>query len=302
MLATAGPMPPDEGWGAEVKWDGARATVTAPGDGTVRLLGRRGTDYTARFPDVAAALAEAVPGPAILDGEIVVMGPDGTPSFALLQRRLHRARADTIRAGAAANPAMYIGFDLVWNGPQALIDLPYTERRRRLESLHLNGSAVRVPPAWTEAGGQALAWTKKQHLEGVILKRLDSSYQPGAHSRDWIKQKNLSTAQVIIGGWLPGGPTAATVRALLIGVPTDHGLLYSGSVGSGFTMAERRALAAALRRLDTTVCPFTAPPTGLERGTHLRYVQPRLTGEVEYLETTHAGMLRQPTWKGLRET
>lgn len=301
MLATAGPMPPDEGFAAEVKWDGARALAVVQGDGTVRLTGRRGTDLTARFPEVTAALASSARGPAILDGELVVMGPDGTPSFGLIQRRLHRTRQTAIAAGVKANPAIYTVFDLLWTTESHLAE-PYTERRQRLEDLGLRHAHVRVPPIWTEAGQQALAWTRDHHLEGVILKRLESPYRPGARSRDWIKVKNLSQSLVTIGGWLPGGPAANTVRALLLGIPVDDGLLYVGSVGTGFSMAERRALAALLRRLDTTVSPFTTVPTGLERGTHLRYVQPRLVGTVEYLEVTDAGQLRHPTWKGLRET
>jgi len=300
MLATAGPVPPDAGFAGEVKWDGARATATVNSDGSVLLRGRRGTDYTARFPEVAAALATTVPGPAIVDGELVVMGPDGTPAFGLLQRRIHRTRPDTIQAGARTNPAVFIAFDLLWTDRSHLAE-PYLERRQRLEALGINHPRVRVPPIWIEAGQDALAWTKEHHLEGAILKRLDSPYRQGSRSRDWVKVKHVSRSPVTIGGWLPGGPGAGTVRALLLGIPTDDGLLYVGSVGTGFSAAERRALAAALRPLDTTISPFTTAPTGLERGTHLRYVRPVLTGLVEYLEVTEAGQLRHPSWKGLLE-
>lgn len=299
MLATPGPLPPDDGWATEVKWDGARATCAIPGDGTARLRGRSGTDFSGRFPELVEALAK-LPGPALIDGEIVIMGEGGTPSFALLQTRLHRTRATTIAAGATATPAMFIGFDLL-HTTEPLLRATYTQRRELLEHLGVQGPRVRVPPYWEQAGGAALEWTKTHGLEGVVAKRLTSVYEPGRRSRDWIKTKNLTTADVTIGGWLPGGPAARTVRSLLIGTPEPGGgLNYLGAVGTGFSNAERRALAAVLRRIDAPVSPFSAPLQGLGRGTLVRWVRPVLTGEVEYLELTPAGHLRHPTWRGLR--
>ncbi|WP_195911307.1 ATP dependent DNA ligase [Streptomyces kaniharaensis] len=106
----------------------------------------------------------------------------------------------------------------------------------------------------------------------------------------------------MIGGWLPGGPRNATVRAVLVGVPAEGGrLLFVGSVGSGFAGPERRALAAALRRIASPVSPFTAGVgLGLPRGTEVRFTRPELHAEVEFLELTDAGRLRQPVWRGLR--
>ncbi|MFI8085995.1 non-homologous end-joining DNA ligase [Kitasatospora sp. NPDC086009] len=299
MLATAGPLPSGPGWCAEVKWDGARACAYLE-DGRARLLGRHGTDYTERFPEVAAALAD-VPGPLVLDGELVVMR-SGTPSFAALQGRIHRTRPASVQAGARAAPALFIAFDLP-HTDRPLLTEPYRRRRALLEDLNLDRPGLRVPPAW-ESLTDAVAWTREHQLEGIICKRADSPYRPGARSRDWIKIKHLRTADVVIGGWLPGGPAGTTVRAVLVGAPTGEPgrLLYAGSVGTGFTAAERRALAAALRRLDQSTSPFTGARTGLglPRGTEVRFVRPELHAEVEFLELTPAGRLRQPVWRGLR--
>lgn len=290
MLATSGPAPSGPEWVGEVKWDGARALAYVPGDGTARLLGRRGTDYTARFPEVAEVLAN-MPGPLILDGEIVVPGPDGRPSFHALQRRIHRTRTPA----RPDLPALYIAFDLL-HAAGPLLTQTYRDRRQQLEALGLNGPTVRAPAAWTSLE-QAAAFTREQQLEGVIAKRIDGRYWPGARSRDWVKIKHLQVSTVTIGGWLPG--PAGEVRALLVGVPLDQGLLYVGSVGSGLTEAGRRELAAQLRAVGSERSPFTSRALGIPRSTPVRWVQPVVNGLVEYLEVTPTGRLRQPVWRGL---
>jgi bifunctional non-homologous end joining protein LigD len=297
MLATTGPMT-GEGWIGEVKWDGIRTLAYLEADGEVRLTGRSGTDYTGRFPEIAQALAGRGLGPLLLDGEIVVTGPDGGPSFALLQRRIHRARPAAVQDGATAAPALYVAFDVLVRGDRALLDEPYTVRREHLAELRLGAAHLAAPGAWPSVE-EALAWTKAHFLEGVIAKKAGSAYHPGARSSQWRKLKHLQVSRVTIGGWLPGG--AAGVRSLLIGIPIDAGLLYVGSVGSGLAASERTALAAALRRIEETRSPFTTTALGLPRGTEVRWARPVLQADVAYLEVTAAGRLRQPTWRGLAD-
>ncbi|MFI6849511.1 ATP-dependent DNA ligase [Kitasatospora sp. NPDC050467] len=271
-----------------------RAVAYREGD-SVRLAGRHGTDYTARFPEVAEALA-GVPGPLILDGEIVVM-LGGRPSFSALQGRIHRTRPASVRAGATAAPALFIAFDVLYTD-RPLLTEPYLQRRAVLESLDLERPRLRVPPTWTSVT-DAYGWTREHQLEGLIAKRADSPYTPGTRTRHWTKIKHLKTADVVLGGWLPGGTTGTTVRAVLVGAPVEPGrLTFVGSVGTGFATAERRALAATLRRLATPVSPFTggAGALGLPRGTEVRFVRPELRAEVEFLELTPAGRLRHPVW------
>ncbi|MGV9267472.1 ATP-dependent DNA ligase [Kitasatospora sp. NPDC003701] len=300
MLATAGPLPTGAAWWAEAKWDGARCLAYREGT-DVRLVGRRGTDYTERFPEVAGALA-TVPGPLLLDGELVVMR-EGRPSFHGLQSRIHRSRPASVRAAATAAPAMLVLFDLVHTDrPQ--FSVPYEERRGLLEALGLDRPRVRVPLAWTSVE-EAFAWTRERRLEGVVAKRTGSPYRAGARSRDWVKVKHLLVADVVIGGWIPGGHNGATVRGVLVGVPAAEGgqLVFVGAVGTGFNDAERRALATALRRLDAPLSPFAgaARGLGLPRGTEVRFVTPQLHAEVEFLELTEAARLRHPVWRGLRD-
>ncbi|GAA1220872.1 ATP-dependent DNA ligase [Kitasatospora nipponensis] len=302
MLATPGPLPRGAGWAFEVKWDGARAIARSHPDTGVVLTGRSGADLTAAFPEVVEALREQLPeGPLVLDGELVCFDPEGRPSFALLQRRLHLTRTAAIRSAARTLPATYLPFDLLLHGDGSLLQRPYRERRAALRALGLGGGRVRVPPHWENGGGDAaLAFTREHHLEGIVAKRLESRYAPGIRSTDWVKTKSLRTVDIVIGGWIAGGPAGTAVKAVLSGLPTPEGLRYVGRVGTGFSTAERRALAALLRRLQSPTSPFSTPVTDIPRGDVLAFTRPVLTAEVEHLEWTSAGRLRQPVWRGLR--
>ena len=185
MLATLGPLPPppgrDEQWGFELKWDGVRAITYLTG-GTIRLPSRTDKDMTSRYPELAG-LASAVDGPMILDGEIVALNDRGIPSFTTLQQRMQIGHPPAeLRA---AVPVTYLVFDVLHHGGQSQLDRPYAERRQLLDSLDLNGSTWRTPPAWFGGGADVLAASQQQGIEGVVAKRLGSIYQPGARNRDW---------------------------------------------------------------------------------------------------------------------
>ncbi len=113
-----------------------------------------------------------------------------------------------------------------------------------------------------------------------------------------LHQWHVKALDATIGAWVPGGPGGTLVKSLLLGV---SGLRYIGSVGTGFSQAERRALAALLRRLAAPTSPFGEPlRAGLERGEVVRFVRPHVRGEVEYAHFTAHSHLRHPVWKGLR--
>ncbi|MBB5109029.1 bifunctional non-homologous end joining protein LigD, partial [Streptomyces spectabilis] len=144
---------------------------------------------------------------------------------------------------------------------------------------------------------EALELTRTHHLEGLVLKRLDSVYEPGVRSRAWIKIRNFRTVDAVIGGWLPGrGRLTGLPGAVLLGEPHHSGLRYLGSVGTGWSEHERAELAELLAIAADGVCPFTPPPP--VRGAH--WVLPRLVAEIRYATRTRAGLLRQPVWHRLR--
>lgn len=276
--------------------------------GRLRLLSRTDQDMTSRYPELGA-LAEAVAGSLVLDGEIVAMGPAGRPSFSQLQQRMQVAHPAPALVGRV--PVSYLVFDVLHAGGRSMLDVPYAERRALLEKLELAGRRWQTSPAWAGGGAQVLAASQEQGLEGVVAKRLASTYHPGRRTRDRIKVKDVHVQEVVIGGWSPGqGRRADTIGSLLIGIPEPPatadlagggGLLYVGHVGTGFTAATLAHLVRRLAALEQPTSPFTAGggvPREHARGA--RWVRPALVGDVVYGDWTPEGVLRHPSWRGLR--
>src|SRR5258708_11833309 len=138
MLAVTGPLPArDEEWAYEVKWDGIRAVGCSDG-GRVRALSRADKDITAKFPELREVGEQLGARPAVLDGELVALGPDGRPSFGQLQQRLHLSGSAEISRRARQGPVSYVVFDVLHLDGQAMLDLSYDQRRQRPESLALS--------------------------------------------------------------------------------------------------------------------------------------------------------------------
>ncbi|MEU1086214.1 non-homologous end-joining DNA ligase [Streptomyces sp. NPDC005892] len=301
MLATPGRLPSaavDERWAYEVKYDGQRTVVYLPGDGTVLLRSRSGADITAAYPDLAPLGTALGNTAAVLDGEIVVFDDAGRSDFERLQSRMGLAGAPAKAARMARLvPAHLILFDVPLLGTGPLASLPYTERRTALESLGLTGTHWSTPAFIAGHGERALEATRAAGLEGLIAKRLDSAYEPGVRSRAWIKIRHLRTADVVVGGWLPGhGRLSDLPGALLLGERRGGGLRHIGNVGTGWSDSERSSLAGLLHGAASADCPFTPPPAV----PGARWVLPRLVGEVAYATRTRAGLLRHPSWHRLR--
>ena len=156
-----------------------------------------------------------------------------------------------------------------------------------------------MPAAHPGDGERLLEATRAQGLEGIIAKRLDSSYEPGRRTGAWIKLKHTTRQELVIGGWIPGeGRRAERIGALLMGYYEDGSFRYAGRVGTGFTEATLGTLAERLRPLVRDTNPFTHPPK-LPRESV--FVEPRLVAEIEFTEWTDDGVMRAPSFKGLRE-
>jgi bifunctional non-homologous end joining protein LigD len=305
MLATPGELPPqaeDAEWGYEFKWDGVRA-VAVVRRGGVGLTSRKGTDITVRYPEVARLPAALTGHDAVVDGEIVAKAEQGRPDFGVLQNRMHRTGPEVPRM-AAAKPVTFLVFDLLgWDG-EDLTELPYAQRRERLDALGLAGHRWVATPWFpgdgSGVGEQVHAASQENGLEGVVAKRLASPYRPGVRSPEWRKVKNVRTQSVVVGGWRPGqGRRAGGVGSLLVGVPDDEGqLVYVGHVGTGFSDADLRLLERMFTARKTS--PFTGTlPREITRDAH--WVEPDLVGEVAYAVWTAEGRLRHPSWKGVRD-
>jgi bifunctional non-homologous end joining protein LigD len=283
MRAVLGSLPGDDDrWAYEIKWDGYR-TLAFVEDGALRLQSSNRIDVTAKYPELAG-LGDAVNAPrAVLDGELVVLDEHGRPRFELMQR--HESQV-----------AFYV-FDVLHVASHDTVELPYEQRRTLLDSLLETGSNWMVPTHRIGGGAELLAFTADRGLEGVMAKRLGSTYVPGKRSNNWRKVKNRIQADVVIGGFTEGtGSRASTFGALLVGVrDPDGGLRFAGGVGTGFDQARLERLRGHLGALVTSECPFSpAPPREYAKGA--TWVRPELTATIEMSEWTNEGFVRHASF------
>jgi bifunctional non-homologous end joining protein LigD len=303
MLAVDGPLPDDDQHGYEWKWDGFRGCVRVADTGETRITSRSGSDHTPRYPELGDVFGAALGGrAAVLDGEVVALNAAGRPEFELMQRRAMHEPTAKLRAEV---PVVYFAFDLLRIDGESLLTVPYRQRRELLAELvrPADGRIV-VPPWYTRADiapAQLLATAAEHGIEGVVAKRLDAPYLPGARSPLWTKRALTRTHEVIVGGWRTGaGRRAGTLGALLLGAFDDEGaLVYLGDVGTGFTDDALDHLRDVLAPLARPASPFaTEVPRDRARGAH--WVEPTLVGEVVYRRITPDMRLRHTSWRGLR--
>lgn len=298
MLARLAKMPANEDdWGFEVKWDGIRAVLYS-GKRTVdvTLENRNLRDITFKYPELHPLGGLN----AIVDGEIVALDERGRPSFEMLQGRMHLSTEHAVRARMGDIPVRFMAFDLIWHKGKDLTELPYTERRARLEALDLNGACWQTP-GWRRGEGSALLQAARdQALEGVMAKRLDSPYCPGKRTQHWLKVKAKMNQELVIGGWQLGeGRREHTVGALLVGYHDEGGdFRYAGKVGTGFKEKDLRMLTTELAPRARSTSPFKPPPSPPRK---VNFVEPELVAEIEFTEWTKEGILRHPAYKGLRD-
>ncbi len=292
MLATlAEELPSGPGWLFEVKWDGYRALAYIRG-GEASLVSRNGNDLTERFRTIASQLARATKSPAlVLDGEICALDENGRPSFSAMQQ------------GKPGTPIVYEVFDVLEVEGKPLVDLPLAERRARLETLlDRRNTTVRLSEAF-EDGKALFEAALKQRLEGVIAKRADSPYRQGKRTREWLKVKTHGRQEFVIAGYTKGqGRRSGRVGSLVLGVWRGGELAYVGNCGTGFTDKDIDELLARLRPLEQKESPFPVVPRMPKvRKADVVWVKPELVCEVEFVEWTHDGRLRAPSFQGLRE-
>lgn len=295
MLATPGTVVPSgPAWIHEIKWDGMRVLADVSGSG-VRLFSRNENDVTVSFPELAAVadLAEDI----LLDGEVVALR-NGIPSFEALADRMHVTAESRAERLAVTTPVTFMTFDLLRLYGVSLTARPLSARRETLERLDVTGAAIQVPPTYDD--GQALREaTLEQGLEGVVSKRLGSTYRPGQRSPDWLKFPHRALSSYVIGGWRREIGSDTRLGAILVGEPTPQGLRYRGRVGSGIAGRAGARLLELLRPLATDTSPFAdAVPRVDARDT--TWVRPEVVVDVQALAVTDGGRLRQPAYRGVR--
>lgn len=301
MKAATAAIPDGGDWAFEVKWDGHR-TLAHIENGAVRFQTTGGNESTERWRDVTG-IASSVGTDAILDGEMVVLDADGRPSFDLTQKR----------TDPSANPAMFYVFDVLQIGDNDATTLAYRDRRALLEQLIEPGPHWQVPAFQIGGGPDLLAATAEQGLEGVIAKRLDSPYQPGKRSKDWLKIKHRRRVELVVGGFTSGsGNRTGSFGSLLVGIDADAGrdpevaralthplapgaLRFAGGVGTGFDTTTLARLSTAMASIGSKDNPFD---NGLPStvGRTARWVEPTMRIVVELAEFTNGGHVRHASF------
>jgi bifunctional non-homologous end joining protein LigD len=298
MLARLDELPArEEGWAAEIKWDGVRAIAYCR-PGRLTLQTRNLLDVTRQYPEVRRLSRQLGAREAVLDGELVAFDAEGRPSFSRLQQRIHQTEETVVRRRMREYPVTYVIFDLLYLDGKSLMAEPYRPRRELLQGLQLGGESWQTPAYSTGHASELLAASGARGLEGLVLKRLDSAYSPGKRTGEWLKVKNVDRQEFVIGGWAPGqGRRKGHLGSLLIGYYDGPELRYAGKVGTGFSADDLAALDKRLEPLAREESPFAAAK--IPKGA--RFVEPELVAEVEYREMTGDGMVRHGSFKGLRE-
>jgi bifunctional non-homologous end joining protein LigD len=278
MLATPGPLPrpvEDAEWAYETDWNGVRTVCYVDG-GRVRLLSGDDRDITAGHPQLRA-LGEAMGSvQAILDGELV---------------------AGELVGG---KPAVYLISDLLYLNGRSTVNLAYQDRRELLDELELSGASWQVPRYYRGAGAELLRAGQDHGIAGILGKRLGSRYRPGHRSADWRRIAAVAVQEVVIVGWRPGtGQFADGIGSLLVATGGPDGWQYAGRAGTGFSKQERIELRRRLAATARKTAPLDIPLSSAE-ATDVRYLSPRLVGEVTHLGWTAGQRLRGASWRGLR--
>ena len=301
MRAVAGDLPTDDGtWAFEIKWDGMRAIAFVGTDGSVRLQSSNSKDITLSFPEFASLGASLGGRAAVLDGEIVALDSNSRPSFGRLQQRMHLSDSREVSARAADVPVSYQIFDLLaYDGIDAT-GLAYQDRRRLLAQVVPTGLNFGVPAHHVGGGAALLQAAADLDLEGVMAKRLTSTYEPGRRSWNWVKVKVRRRQELVVGGWAPGeGRRSGQIGSLLVGHRVATTWRYAGRVGTGFSEAELLRLSAVLRRIEIPTTPFDPPPPPAHRK-GVTWVEPVVVVEVAFGNWTEDGLLRHPSYLGQR--
>jgi bifunctional non-homologous end joining protein LigD len=315
MYATLGhDVPRGPGWTFEPKYDGMRviADVTSR---EVRLVTRNGKDKSTQFPEVVLALRELA-GRAhrsfVLDGEIVARAPRGrraaaaapaASEFQQLQARMHLKDPDEIVRLAVEAPTTFVVFDMLRDGRTTMLAAPWSDRRLRLEALFERAADpedTTVAISDTTARGAAmLTRARRAGWEGIIAKRTDARYLPGARAESWLKLKLLFRAEFVVGGYTEPRNSRQHIGALLLGAYDKQGdFIYVGHTGGGFTRDGLTAMHERLARLERRTSPFVVAPRTNEQA---HWVAPKVVVEVKFAEWTKERLLRQPIFLGVRD-
>jgi len=298
MLATLVDQPIEEpGWIYEVKWDGYRAIAYIK-SGKVHLSSRNNKSFDEKFYPVFDALKK-IKADVVLDGEVIVANDSGISNFGLLQN--WRSEAD-------GNLQFYV-FDILWLNGKSLMSLPLSERRSILLQTITDSDLVHVSKTFAASGSEFFEAARQMNLEGIMAKKSSSLYLPGERTRDWLKIKVNKRHEVVIGGFTKNEGSGKPFSSLLVGVYEKGALQYTGKIGTGFSDKLQKQMMASFKPLVAKKNPFSIEPD-VNKPSRFRpnppkasvtWLKPTLVCEVSYTEVTSDGVMRHPSFEGMRE-
>jgi bifunctional non-homologous end joining protein LigD len=272
-------------------------------------MSRNQLDVTFRYPefwDLGKALGHRT---AILDGEIIAIDKDGNPSFPELQKRMNVSSKVAVERAAREVHVTFVLFDVIFLDGKDLRNLPWTERRERLESLSsLLPPGYRLSPVrmgGKKEGLEMLDAAREKNLEGIMAKKADSPYV-GHRSDTWLKVKLVQRQELVVGGWVPqvsldGKIKPDEIGALLLGYYDQDGTFqYAGAVGTGFNNKSSAEMVKRLKPLKAGEMPFHEATELRRFRAEVQWVKPQVVVEAEYRRWPSGGLMQQAAYKGVR--
>lgn len=297
MLATLVDKPFDsDEWIYEVKWDGYRA-VAFMNDGEVTMKSRNDKSFDEKFYPIYDELKQ-INLNAVIDGEIVVVGSNGQANFGALQNWRSEADGDLV---------FYV-FDILWLDGKDLKVFTLMERREILNQILPKSQSILLSEAFETSGIEFLETAKKMDLEGIMAKRKDSEYHTKNRTKNWLKIKANKRQEVVIGGFTLNDDSRKQFSSLLVGVYQGKKLVYTGKVGTGFNTKDQKEMMEQFKPLITDKPPFDKEPD-VNKPSRFRpdpphatvtWLKPKLLCEVAFTELTSDGIMRHPSFQGMR--
>ncbi len=285
MLATlSDELPKGKDWAYEIKYDGYRI-LSFVEKGNVVCKTRNGNDYTGKLESIVEELKKIKEESFILDGEVVAFDEGGKSDFGLLQRALKEN-----------NKIYYVVFDLLALNGEDMREKTLKERKKILEMMLVKSNNIIYSQHVIGKGKQAFAFAKKNNLEGVVAKKLSSKYI-GRRSEDWLKIKCYKRQEFVIAGF-DTNEKNPYLSAIYVGYYKQDKLVFVGKVGTGFDEQEKIELNKKFMKITVKKCQFNEK---INENDKILWLKPILVAEIQYMEITKDGLLRQPSYIGLRD-
>jgi bifunctional non-homologous end joining protein LigD len=297
MLATLVDKAFDKpGWFYEVKWDGYRA-LAMMNKGNTELKSRNNKSFDEKFYPIHAALNKLKLN-MVIDGEVVVLDENGISDFGALQN--WRSEAD--------GELFYYVFDILWLNGISIANLPLKDRKKILNAVFPAKGNLRISEHFSVSGITFFESAKNMGLEGIMAKHEESIYMAGERSRDWLKIKSNQRQEVVIGGFTKNEGSSKQFSSLLVGIYEGKRFQYCGKIGTGFSDKLQKQMMAEFKPLIIQSSPFDTVPD-INKPSRFRpnpptaeatWLQPQLVCEVSYTEMTSDGVMRHPSFEGMR--